>query len=275
MRNPYGWILVALGAAPLCSAQWAQYRDPVTPRDRNGKPKLIAPAPRLSGKPDLTGIWEAESAPVAEIKQFLLPGGINGLGEDLPSKYFFNFFADFPLGQEPMQPAAASMFQKMSQSQQKPPTLCPPPTLPLANVVPLPYKIIQAPRVTLFLYESDTVFRQVFTDGRKLPADPQPSWLGYSVGKWEGDTFVAETVGFNDRGPLDAMGHPRSESLRLTERLRRRDFGHLDVEVTMDDPKTYTKPVTIRVAHRLLPDTEIIETFCSEGERDLAHFPGK
>jgi len=276
MRNRTAWILLASALAPLCiEAQWAQYRDPVTPRAKDGKPNLSAPAPRLNGKPDLTGIWQAESAPVEEIQQFLLPGGINGLGEDLPSKYFFNFFADVPLGQEPMLPAAAAMFQKISQSQQKPPTLCPPPTLPLANVVPLPYKIIQAPRVMMFLYESDTAFRQVFTDGRKLPADPEPSWLGYSVGKWEGDTFVAESVGFNDKGPLDAMGHPRSESLRLTERLRRRDFGHMDAQVTIDDPKTYTKPVTIRVGHRLLPDTELLETFCSEGERDLVHFPGK
>jgi hypothetical protein len=272
MTHRHAWMVLAMGVAPLCTnAQWVQYRDPATPRGRDGKPNLAAAAPQLNGKVDLTGIWQAESAPVEEIQQFLLPGGINGLGEDLPSKYFFNFFADFPFGQEPMRPAAAAMFKKMSQSQQKPPTLCPPPTLPLANVVPVPYKIIQAPRVTLFLYESDTVFRQVFTDGRKHPADPQPSWLGYSVGKWDGDAFVAETVGFNDKGPLDVLGHPRSESLRLTERIKRRDFGHLDVQVTVDDPKTYTKPVTIHVAHRLLPDTEIIETFCSEGERDLAH----
>src|ERR1041385_3728821 len=137
MRYRNAWILVAMGMSPLCSdAQWAQYRDPAIPRGKDGKPNLSAPAPRLAGKPDLTGIWEAESAPVDEIKQFLLPGGINGLGEDIPSKYFFNFFADYPLGQEPMQPAAAAMYQKMSQNQGKPPTLCPPPTLALENVIP-------------------------------------------------------------------------------------------------------------------------------------------
>jgi hypothetical protein len=127
----------------------------------------------------------------------------------------------------------------------------------------------------MFLYEADTVFRQIFTDGRKFPPDLQPSWLGYSVGRWAGDVFVTETAGFNDKGPLDAMGHPRSESLRLTESFRRRDFGHLEVQITVDDPKTYTKPVNIRVNHRLLPDTELIESFCSEDEKDLAHFPGK
>src|SRR5262244_3413397 len=117
---------------PLCvNAQWAVYRDPNIPRARDGKPNLSAPAPRLNGKPDLSGIWEAESAPVAEIKQFLLPEGINGLGEELPPKYFFNFFGDVPMGQEPLQPAARAMFEKRSQGGGKPPTLCPLPTLPL------------------------------------------------------------------------------------------------------------------------------------------------
>jgi hypothetical protein len=142
-------------------------------------------------------------------------------------------------------------------------------------MIPAPYKIIQTPRVMMVLYEGDAVFRQIFTDGRKLPADPDPSWLGYSVGKWTGDVFVVETVGFNDKAPLDMLGHPRSESLHLTESFRRRDFGHLEAQITVDDPKTYTKPVTIRVNHRLRADTELIESFCSEGERDLAHFPGK
>jgi hypothetical protein len=125
----------------------------------------------------------------------------------------------------------------------------------------------------MVLYEADTAFRQIFTDGRSLPPDPQPSWLGYAVGKWVGDAFVAETIGFNDKAPLDLLGHPRSEALRLTETFRRRDFGHLDVQITVDDPKTYTKPVTILVKHRLLPDTELLESFCNENEKDLVHFP--
>jgi hypothetical protein len=274
MRNPHAWLWVMFLAAPSYG-QWAVYRDPLTPRLKDGKPNLSAPAPRVNGKPDLSGIWEVESAPVQEIKQFLLPEGINGLGEDLPSKYFFNFFADYPFGQEPMQPAAKAFFEKRSQSTDKPPTLCPLPTLPLANLTPTPYKIVQTPRIMMVLYEDSTAFRQIFTDGRKLPSDPQASWFGYSVGKWSGDTFVTETVGFNDKAPLDVLGHPRSESLRLTESLRRRDFGHLEVQLTIDDPKTYTKPVTIRVNHRLLPDTELIESFCTENEKDLVHFPGK
>jgi len=125
----------------------------------------------------------------------------------------------------------------------------------------------------MVLYEADTVFRQIFSDGRTLPPDPQPSWLGYSVGKWMGDAFVVETVGFNDKVLLDVMGHPRSEALHLTETFRRRDFGHLDVGITVDDPKIYTKPVTALVKYRLLADTELLEGFCNEDEKDLAHMP--
>jgi hypothetical protein len=271
LRN---WLLIMLAAAPAY-AQWAIYHDPATPRTRDGKPNLSAPAPRLSGKPDLSGIWEAESAPVQEIQQFLLPGGINGLGEDLPSKYFFNFLADYPAGQEPLQPAVKALLEKAPQGGGAPPTLCPLPTLPLEDLLPVPFKIIQTPRVMMMLYEDNDMFRQIFNDGRKLPDDPQPSWLGYSVGKWVGDTFVAETVGFNGAAPIDTLGHPRSESLRLTESFHRRDFGHMEMQITVDDPKTYTKPVTIHVNFRLLPDTELIESFCAEDEKDLVHFAVK
>jgi hypothetical protein len=125
------------------------------------------------------------------------------------------------------------------------------------------------------LYEDFGNFRQIFMDGRKLPSDPEPSWFGYSVGKWDGDWLVIDTIGFNDKGVLDAMGHFRGENMHLTERLHRRDFGHMDLEITVDDPKTYTKPVTIKVSHRLLPDTDLLESTCSDGEKDLAHIPGK
>jgi hypothetical protein len=276
IKSPPVCLLIIFAAVPFYAhAQWAIYRDPATPRLPNGKPNLSAPAPRVNGKPDLTGIWIGESAPVAEIQQFLLPEGINGLGEELPSKYFFNFFADFPQGQAPLQPAAKARIEKASQSGGAPPTLCPLPTLPIETMVPIPFKIVQTPRVMMVLYEADTAFRQIFSDGRKLPSDPQPSWLGYSVGKWVGDSFVAETIGLNESGPLDILGHPHSESARLTESFHRRDFGHLEIQMTIDDPKTYTKPVTIRVNFRLLPDTELIESFCTEDEKDLVHFAAK
>jgi hypothetical protein len=264
-------VLLVLLTPPSVNAQWAVYRDPAVPRTGDGKPNLSAPVPRLNGKPDLSGIWQAESAPVAEIQQFLLPGGINGLGEDLPSKYFFNVYGDYPLGQEPMRPEVRAQLGKRPPA--APATLCMLPSLPLQSLVPAPFKIVQTPRLTAMLYEADTVFRQVFTDGRALPPDPQPSWLGYSVGKWSGDSFVVETVGFNDKAPLDALGHPRSEAMRLTESFRRRDYGHMDMQMTIDDPKTYTKPATFLVKLRLLPDTELLEGFCNENEKDLAHFP--
>ena len=125
------------------------------------------------------------------------------------------------------------------------------------------------------LYEQDTSFRQIFIDGRKLPADLQPAWLGYSVGKWDGDTLVVDTAGFNDRSWLDAFGHPHSESMRVTERFHRRDFGHMEVQITVDDPTMYTKPFTIKINQRLLPDTDLIESFCLENEKDRAHIVGK
>jgi hypothetical protein len=124
----------------------------------------------------------------------------------------------------------------------------------------------------MILYEVDNLHRQVFTDGRKFPAEfDLPAYLGYSVGHWEGETFVIETRGFNDRTPLDAVGHPRSEAMHVTERFHRRDFGHLDTEMTFDDPPTYTTKFTVKVAYDLVPDNDIFEMFCGENEKDRAH----
>jgi hypothetical protein len=147
--------------------------------------------------------------------------------------------------------------------------------MPLVEMAPAPYKIIQVRGLTVMLYERDTTFRQVYTDGRKLPDDPQPSWLGYSAGKWDGDSLVVDTIGFNDRGWLDARGHTHSEALHLTERFRRLDFGHMEVQMTIDDPKTYTGPFAIKLKQRLLADSDLLESFCAENEKDSAHVEGK
>jgi hypothetical protein len=134
-----------------------------------------------------------------------------------------------------------------------------------------PFKIIQTKGVTMVLYEGPNSYRQIYTDGRKLPADLSPTWLGYSVGRWEGDTFVVDAAGFNDKARLDGFGHPRSEALRLQERFHRRDFGHMDVQITVDDPKLYTKPITVKVTEILLPDSDVLESVCNENEKDLVH----
>jgi hypothetical protein len=118
-----------------------------------------------------------------------------------------------------------------------------------------PFKIVQTPGLTIVMYEADNTRRQIYTDGRKLPDDPQPSWLGYSVGRWEGDTLIVDSAGFNDKTPLDIFGHPHSEAMRIQERFRRRDFGHTDVQVTIEDPKVFTKPITVKFTLLLLPDT--------------------
>jgi hypothetical protein len=270
------WIWITLGVAPACAnAQWINHPMAGAPRTRDGNVNLTAKAPHLrDGKPDLSGIWQIENPTREERYQFFFDG-INNLGEDPPSKYFMNILYDFKPEDAPMRPEAAALLQQHRAGLAKdiPATRCLPFGMPLMNAAPFPYKVIQTPGEIILLYEHDTTFRQVFTDGRKHPADPTPSWLGYSVGKWEGNTLVVDTIGFNDRGWLDAFGHPHSQDMRVTERFRRPDFGHMDVQITVDDPKMYTKPFTITLHHQLLPDTDLLESICAENEQDGKHMP--
>jgi hypothetical protein len=278
MRNRNVWILIALVAAPASGrAQWLNYPTPGIPRTSDGKPNLSARTPRSAdGKPDLSGLWQTDSAP-PKILERLIPGATNGAGEEPLSQYFINILSDFEAQEAPLRPAAAAQFQQRAPtfSNVSPLSHCLPEGMPLVEMAPAPYKIIQTPGLTFMLYERDTTFRQVYTDGRKLPDDPQPSWLGYSVGKWDGDSLVVDTIGFNDRGWLDARGHTHSEALHLTERFRRLDFGHMEVQMTIDDPKTYTGPFTIKLKQRLLADSDLLESFCAENEKDSAHVEGK
>jgi len=274
MRHRNIWILIATLAAPeFLSAQWLNHPTPGIPRTADGKPNLAAPAPRgPDGKPDLSGLWQTEPAPPKDMRR-LLPTG-NGTGEEPPSQYFLNLLSDFKPEEEPLQPAAAAALREREQSfaKESPLSNCLPIGVPMAETAPAPYKIIQSPGLTVMLYERDTTYRQVYTDGRKLPGDPQPDWLGYSVGKWDGDSWVVSTVGFNDRSWLDARGHTHSEALHLTERFHRLDFGHMEVQVTIDDPKTYTRPFTLTLKQRLVADSDLLESFCKENERDVTHF---
>ncbi len=143
---------------------------------------------------------------------------------------------------------------------------------PVASLLAEPFKFVQAPKVTMLLYEVDSLHRQIFTDGRKFPDFWEfPAYLGYSVGHWEGDTFVVATRGFNDRTPLDAVGHPRSEEMHVTERFHRRDFGHLETEMTFEDATLYTRPFTVKVAYDLVSDNDIFEMYCGQNEKDRVH----
>ena len=148
---------------------------------------------------------------------------------------------------------------------------CLPIGFPMAVLLAPVFRIVQSRGIAIMLLEEGNTYRQIYTDGRPLPTDPQPSWFGYSTGKWEGDTLVVETIGFNDKAWLDAAYHPRSEALHMTERYRRRDFGHLETEMIFDDPKTYTKPFRIQVTNILQADSDILENVCAENEKDRAH----
>jgi len=275
MVNRNIWMLIALAAGPaLAQAQWLNHRTSGLPRTPDGKPNLSSPAPRAAdGRPDLSGLWQTQSAP-PDVLERVTPGVTNGAGEEPVSQYFINILFDFKPEDAPIRPAAAaSLLQRMKTfATESPISHCLPEGMPVVETAPAPYKIVQTPGLTLMLYERDTTYRQVYTDGRKLPEDPQPTWLGYSVGKWDGDSLVVDSAGFNDRGWLDARGHSHSEALHLTERFHRLDVGHMEVRLTIDDLQTYTKPFTVVLKQRLLPDSDVLESFCQENERDARHF---
>jgi hypothetical protein len=261
------------------NAQWLNYPARGTPLTRDGKPNLSAKTPRApNGKPDLSGVWQIEPPPAGEMERlfpalFTGVGGADGDDARTFSKYFLNFLVDFKPGEEPIRPEAAALRVRRRQTMDSPTSHCLPDAVPAIDLLGFPFKIFQTQEEIAIFYEAGGVLRQIHTDGRKLPVDPFPSWMGYSTGKWEGDTLVVDTAGFNDKGWMDARGLPRSGALHVQERFHRRDLGHLDVQATVDDPKILTKPVTIRFTELLIPNSDILENFCVEGERDRAHMP--
>jgi len=238
------WLL----PVPLC-AQWLNLPTPGIPRTADGKPNLTAAAPRMpDGKPDLSGMWRPEVNP-----------------------YRFDVIQDLK-DESIFRPAAEAIFLKRVTDFRRddPVTNC----LPggPSDMLNTMYRIIQSPNVMGLLYENGTGrYRQIYVDGRKLPKDPNPTWLGYSAGHWEGDTLVVESAGFNNRSWLDRAGHPHSESLRVTERFRRVDFGHMQFQITFDDPETLTKPLTFSLAVNYIPDTDMLENVCNESDRNKVH----
>jgi hypothetical protein len=273
MNYRSSWVLTALLIGSVgAHAQWLKHPTPGTPRTKDGKPNLSAPAPRAAdGKPDLSGLWIAESASIKELEK-IIPDHVDGaqtLGEAAPSRYFMNILWDFKPEEIVMTPAAAALAKKRGAtiSSDLPSTHCLPLGVPISDAGPFPHKIVQTPGLILVLYEDLTSFRQIYTDGRKLPVDPEPAFYGYSVGRWEGDTLVVDVAGFRDEGWLDAFGHPHSDTMRVTERFRRRDFGTMEVQITVDDRKMYNKPFSFKFNQRLMPDTDVLELFC-ENEKD-------
>ena len=273
MRNPGAIIgIIFAGALTYAHAQWVSYPEARTPRTKEGKPNLTAPAPRLNGKPDLSGLWQAERTPASDYNT-VLGKGFTDIQVDTHdiTKYVLNVFWGMKPEEEPLRPEAASILKHRQQSPlEYPHTQCLPGSIPLALLV-FTFKVIQTPREIVMLAETADPPRQIHTDGRPLPKDPDPTWMGYSIGHWEGDTLVVDTAGLNDRAWLDGFGHPRSEAMHITERYRRRDFGHMDLEITFNDPRYYTRPFTIKTGVRLIPDSDLFEYVCAENEKDRAH----
>ena len=234
---------VCISSAASGSAQWLTQPTPGIPRTADGKANVFAPAPRnAEGQPDLSGLWEA--AP----------------------KYDSDFAPSIALPWAREQ-AQAREANPASDSWA---TLCLPPGPMITFTGPL--RIIQTPATVAILYEVPNNFRQIFMDGRDLPKDANPTWQGYSVGRWDGDTLVVESIGFNEKSMVGRPGYPHTEALRVTERYRRRDFGHIDLQMTIDDPKAFTRPWTIHTELVFEADTELLEYVCNENEKSRQHF---
>jgi hypothetical protein len=249
-------MLIVAGAATLAAAtadaQWITLKTPGLPRTPDGKPNLNAPTPRASGKPDLTGLWRFTADP-----------------------YTANVTVD--LKPEEIDPSVVTLYKQRMEDLGKddPSTFRCLPSGPRQLYAPASWvRIVQTPAMIVMLYE-DLIYRQIFMDGRELPKDPNPSFMGYSVGRWDGDTLVVDSAGFNDRTWLDFGGHPHSDALKMTERIKRTNLGRLEVDVRFEDRKFYTRPWTVPVHAEFVADAEMIEYVCNENQKDVEHLVGK
>ena len=302
LRNALFLAVVIMAVSSWVVAQWPAYPGSNVPRTADGKPNLEGPTPRMAdGKPDLSGIWGARiaaggaggarggqrgagqrgaagqpgdgqrgaaAAPAAPAVPPLPPDGI-------PIATFGNAGRGFK-EDLPFQAWAADLMKKRDadHSKDNPDAHCLPMGFLQFHNHPEPRKIVQSPGLMVIIYEANQGLRQIFTDGRKLPNknDVEPWYFGYSVGHWDGDTLVVETTGFNDGQWLDVRGSPMTDAAKVTERFRRPNYGSLEIEITVDDPKAYTKPWTVKVNQRIMPDTELIEFICED--RDATHYVG-
>ena len=272
--------IVCAATFTTADAQWLKYPARGIPRTKDGQPNLSAPTPRTAdGKPDLSGVWTTDGSGPAEMQR-LFPGlsdlAVPGDDPSVFSKYFINVFADYKNEDVPIKPDALQILLERAKTfgKDNPTSHCLPAGVPMGDLLPVPRRFIQLPNLLVILYEGINPQRLIYLDGRKHVLD-QPAWLGYSVGRWEGNTLVVDTRGFNDRSWLDAFGHPRTEAMHIVERFTRRDFGHIDVQMTFDDSGAYTKPFSIRFTQTLTPDTDVIEAVCNENEKDRQHLDAR
>lgn len=235
------------------AAQWLKYPTPGIPRTADGKPDLSAPTPRsANGKPVLAGLWRPAPGLVGDMTRGMKSG------ETVP-----------------FQPWAEALFKerRANNSRDDPTASCVVGGVPRSDFVGYPFKILERPEMVVIMYEAVHSYRQIFTDGRKLPTDPNPAWFGYSVGRWDGDVFVVESSGFNDNVWLDNAGRPATEQLKVTERFVRKNFGQMEIQVTIDDPKAYTKPWSVTQQLAFQADTELLEYICNENNKYFEIIP--
>jgi hypothetical protein len=267
MRGRLGFVLIAIVAVPILGAgQWLKLPTPGVPRNADGSPNLKAPTPRLpDGKPDFSAIWHASN------RRPCVPGTGEFIACDSEigaSKLSRELGADLP-GGLPYQPWALELRNKRAadDSRDDPHVRCLPDNPPRHWNLPHLTRAIHTPKLLALLYEVNAMYRQIHIDGRPLPEDPTPGWMGYSTARWEGDTLVVRTEGFRDGLWIDGTGSPRGSAAKMTERIRRPNYGTLEIDLTIDDPKTYTKPFTVKLTQVIELDTELVDEFCVEGEQ--------
>jgi len=259
--------LAGLSTSADLTAQWIRYPTPGLPRGADGKVTMTAPTPRTAdGKPDLSGLWTSDEIDPRKPNE---PPNPHDAGT---SRRMRNLGVELQ-GGLPYQPWLAALVKQRTANNAKedPHVRCLPANFIRAWGMPHLVKTVQTPNLLLLLNEWNAGYRQVFTDGRPLPEDPAPSWQGYSSAKWSGDTLIVDTIGFRDDIWIDWNGSVLTESAKVREEYRRPDLGHLEIKLTVDDPKAYTKPWTVTIKERLIVDAELIDEICLENERSLQH----
>jgi len=259
-------ICTLLGSADL-TAQWVKYPTAGVPRNPDGKVNIFGPTPRLAdGKPDFSGIWTSDEIDPRR------PNVPPNPRDATTSRRMVNIGVELP-GGLPYQPWLATLVKERwaKNAKEDPHVKCFPDNFIRAYAMPHLLKFAQMPGLLIVLNEWNAGYRQVFTDGRPLPEDPTPSWMGYSSAKWSGDTLIVDTIGLRDDSWIDWQGSVVGESAKVREEIRRPDFGHLEVRLTVEDPKAYTKPWTVTIKERLIVEAELIDEICLENERSLQH----